>query len=642
MVSLICLLSIPAHQSIYPIHVDGELCHPRNLMVQYDVNYGLSPLRKAGYKILHDIPEISYAVVEAPVDRLQQTRTAIRSLKGIKSVSLDRAAKPAYTPNDPIWPDMWHMRAIKADLAWDITKGDPSVVVALIDTGLNVTHPDIAPNIFHNPGEIPNNGIDDDGNGYIDDDYGWDFAYNDNVTDDVVGHGTACSGLIAAVQDNNLGVTGVAPHTRVMALKASNDSGYFYDSANVPAYIYAANNGAKVLSMSFFSDRVSPPERAGIDYCWNNGVVPVAASGNDSTVYPYYPAAYENTLSVAAVDGNLNKAGFSDFGSWVDVSAPGVGLSTITASGGYTGGFAGTSGACPHVAGLAALCFAANPGATNVAVRDAIEDSATLQNQAPFGEFSNYGLINCQLAVQRMQGASVPDKAPTIRWINTFNGANQSRNMGKRAMRAYGRGLGAPNVVAVHAGNQSYAVIKQTRDYIDFAGTPAGQTVTIDVNGTTVATVTPYSNGTFLYPLTEGSSQGANVTGNFLSTLMPSDNQVMRCPRTGDGYVIFQGTFRLVNVSEITRLVLRRRYTGTSVGTENVELYDWSSASYPYGSFVSLGSGPVPTSMTTTTFPISNPGRFLDDDKTVYLRITTSNNLPSGAALELDLASLGS
>src|SRR6185295_7407802 len=166
-----------------------------------------------------------------------------------------------------------------ADVAWDTLKGAPTVRVAVMDTGLDYTHPDLAANVWTNPGEIPSNGIDDDSNGYIDDVHGYDFAYNDSDPNDNFGHGTSCAGLVAARQDNGIGVTGVAPLCQLVGVKAALDSGYFYDSANVPALLYCADMGFQVISMSFYSDGVTPAEGDAINYCWNHGVLPVAAAG---------------------------------------------------------------------------------------------------------------------------------------------------------------------------------------------------------------------------------------------------------------------------------------------------------------------------------------------------------------------------
>ncbi|MEQ1932556.1 MAG: S8 family peptidase, partial [Fimbriimonadaceae bacterium] len=423
-------------QNLLPIEIEGMLCHPNRLMVKVDSMETAHELTERGYRLTKSFPKINWVVVETDPSQLRATRSSLSLEPGVKLVAFDRAAVPTYTPNDAKWVDMWHARTIKADLAWDISFGNvQSVTVAIIDTGVNTAHPDLAANLWRNKAETAGNSIDDDGNGYVDDINGYDFAYNDPIPNDVNGHGTACAGLAAAVQDNTIGVTGVAPKAKIMCLKASIDSGYFYDSNNVGAYLYALDNGAKVISCSFFSDRVSQIERDAIDALWAGGVLPVVAAGNDNSVVPFYPAAYEKSLAVAATDQNDNRAGFSNFGSWVDVACPGVALRSTTAAGGYTDGFGGTSGACPQVAGLAALLLGAVPGTTNADLRACIEDTAT----ALTTDFSKDGLINCQKAMQTLKGLLLPAvKSPKVNYMTPVIaavGSGQFMNA-----RLYGRG----------------------------------------------------------------------------------------------------------------------------------------------------------------------------------------------------------
>lgn len=622
-----------------PITVDGELCHPQNLLVKYSDRAIVKRLKTAA-PVIRDYPEIGYAVIKVPLGKLKTSRANLSRMPGIVRVDLDRCSKPAYDPNDEFWPNEWHMQAIHTNLAWDLTKGDSSVVVAVIDTGVKVDHPDLVDSIWVNSDEIPGNGIDDDGNGYIDDVNGFDFPYNDGDPNDVHGHGTACAGIVAGTQDNLIGVSGVAPHCKVMALKAAEDSGFFYDSNNIGAYLYAANNGAKVLSMSFFSDRVSQAERDAIDYCWTHGVLPVAAAGNAASIYPYYPGGYENVLSVAAVGGNLNKAGFSNYGSWVDVSAPGTGIYTTTNDGGYTSGFGGTSGACPHVAGVAALCFSAKPNATNAEVRYAIENTATLQNQAPYGEFSNYGLVDAEKAVLRMNGGAASPHPPRVAYLTRLAKSLGSRKDSRHFGRIYGRGFGAGNTVQVKWNGLNIPLIAKSRDWVDFSVGAAHSSLTVFVNGEQIAQF-PYTESTlgFAYLLTEASTQGATLTGGFLDALNP-DTNVIRCDTRENGDILVQSTFRQVIPTATMQLVLRRNYTVANSNEETVWLYDWSSASYPYGNWVPLGTGPCPTTMTTSTYSVPNASRFVDFEGTVYMLITTTEGLPTGTEIRIDQSRL--
>lgn len=562
------------------------------------------------------------------------TRDALSRVPGVIRVDFDRSARPAYMPNDPLWPQLWHFRTIKADLAWDTSKGIP-VTVAVIDTGLNRNHEDLAANVWVNPGEIPNNGIDDDNNGYIDDVNGWDFAYNDNNADDVYGHGTPCAGIVAAVQDNGIGMTGVAPRAKIMGLKACLDEGYLYDSFLIPAYVYAANMGAHVFSMSYFSDRVSAAERDAMDYAVGLGVLPVAAAGNSASSIPHYPGGYLNVLSVAAVDGASKRSSFSCFGSWVDVAAPGEGLLATGAGGGYVG-FGGTSGACPHVAGLAALLFGAKPTATASEVRAAIEDTAQTLTEPPFGEFSNYGLIDCDQAVRALLTTPAPPKAAVVRSVGRLgqriapSGIDPSRYIGSRV---YGRGFEGLGQLRVMQGQVQASLLGRGRDWFEYRHqTSLPGDVTVWNGNELVASIPNPLGPRVAWPLAD-----SVVTGDKSQPFwqaVADDGLTLDSNREGDGVVRMSGVFRDVSPVANAQLRLRRRYLLTS-GTEHVFLYDWTSGSYPYGQWVKVFTGSCPTSFTTTTVNLGPNSPYIDPEGSVYVKIETSSGA-SGQGIRLD------
>jgi subtilisin family serine protease len=221
---------------------------------------------------------------------------------------------------------------IDADGAWNLSTGDASVIVAVIDSGVDYTHPDLAPNIWHNPNEIAGNNIDDDGNGYKDDVIGWDFANGDNDPVDLSGHGTHVAGIIAAKGNDASTVAGVGWKTSIMALQVVDVNGVTTSAGIAEAIRYAVDNGAKVINASYGETVNDLLEYDAINYANTNGVLVVAAACNkssDNDVTPCYPSSYDlpNIIAVAASDLFDNRAGFSNYGATtVDLAAPGVSI----------------------------------------------------------------------------------------------------------------------------------------------------------------------------------------------------------------------------------------------------------------------------------------------------------------------------
>jgi subtilisin family serine protease len=262
--------------------------------------------------------------------------------------------------------------------AWDYSQGE-GVVVAVIDTGVDYDHEDIAANMWVNSAEIANNGIDDDGNGYVDDVRGWNFVNNNRYPNDAHGHGTHVAGTIAAVGDNGLGIVGVAPQAQIMNVQAldSQGTGTTADLAN--AVVYAVDSGADVLNNSWGGWGYSRLMEDVFAYAHASGCVSIAAAGNDYSDALYsYPANLTSTIAVAATNYQDRKADFSNFGVLVDVAAPGVDILSLRAAGTdmyfdgshfvppYTASARymradGTSMAAPHASGLAALLLALHP-----------------------------------------------------------------------------------------------------------------------------------------------------------------------------------------------------------------------------------------------------------------------------------------
>lgn len=347
-----------------------------------------------------------------------------------------------FTPNDPYYSsqgswgqpydDLWALKADKLNLAqaWDKTQGE-GVVVGVIDTGLDYTHPDIAANVWTNPGEIPDNGLDDDANGFIDDVRGWDFAYHDSDPMDRFGHGTHVAGTIAAVGNNGLGIIGVAPQAKIMPVKGLDDLGSGYISDLAQGIVYAASNGADVLNNSWGCDSYCPSNSEAenaVRTAYGLGAVVVFAAGNSSSDVSHYSPQNmtdPKPVVVAASDQHNAPTSFTNFGVLLDVSAPGGGTDTpppdydpfrnilslkaatcdpdMCPPEGIVGTDylrqAGTSMAAPHAAGVAALVVASRPSFTNEEVRQVLQLSADDLGSPGFDPYTGAGRLNAAKAL---------------------------------------------------------------------------------------------------------------------------------------------------------------------------------------------------------------------------------------------------
>jgi serine protease len=314
------------------------------------------------------VPGLYTVNVQADVD-VTEVVAAYQSQTNVEYAQLDYKIQIAATPNDTSYSSLYAMAKIAAPQAWDTTTGSRSIIVGVIDTGVDYNHPDLAANIWRNTREIEGNGIDDDGNGYRDDVRGYDFANNDANPMDDNGHGTHVAGTIGAVGNNGRGVTGVAWNVQIMPLKFLSANGSGSLSNAVLAVDYAVRNGAKILNNSYGGGGFFAAMNDAVGRARAAGVIFVAAAGNEANnndLRPAYPAGYnfDNVVSVAATDSGDRLASFSNYGATsVDIAAPGVGILSTTLNNTYSS-FSGTSMASPHVAGAAALVWAANPSLT--------------------------------------------------------------------------------------------------------------------------------------------------------------------------------------------------------------------------------------------------------------------------------------
>ena len=345
--------------------------------------------------VYHIIPAIALSLPAVNIDEV------IEELEGnvrIERVESDLLLHANLGPNDPDYPSQWALNntgqtggTVDADIdapeAWDMETGSTGPVVGIVDTGVYIDHEDLAANIWINPGEIPNDGIDNDSNGFIDDINGWNFFDNapwvffSAVEDE---HATHVAGTIGAVGDNGVGVTGVNWASQLMVLKFLGPGGSGSTSDAIAAIEYAGDNGASIVNASWGCQ-----ESTSVPNCFSQslkdaieafGGVFVAAAGNSATnndgTFTHYPSSYDsaNIIAVAATDRNDDLAFFSNTGAaTVDLGAPGLSILSTLPLNGY-GEMSGTSMATPHVSGVAALLLALDPSLTTAALKSLILD----------------------------------------------------------------------------------------------------------------------------------------------------------------------------------------------------------------------------------------------------------------------------
>ncbi len=334
-------------------------------------------------------------------------------------------------PNDPSFKDLWGLHNtgqtsgiagndIDAPEAWDrFRPAGNSLTIAVLDSGIDFSHPDLSGRIWTNPREVVGNGVDDDGNGYIDDIRGWNFVANTNNPSDDRGHGTHVSGTLVAAFNNSTGVAGVVGPAgiRVMPLKFLDNNGSGYTSNAVKALDYATNNGAFLSNNSWGGTSFSQALYDAINRNNQRGGLVVAAAGNNNTntdSTPYYPQGYDlpNVMSVASINAADALSSFSNFGgSSVDLAAPGEKILSTVPGGGYAL-YSGTSMATPHVAGAAALMWAQNPGLTNAQVKKILMDTTRKVGYLS-GKTVTGGTLNLNNALAAAGYPSTPAPAPS-------------------------------------------------------------------------------------------------------------------------------------------------------------------------------------------------------------------------------------
>ena len=356
-------------------------------------------LQAQGGRRAQYIPQINVYVVELPSSANERAViNALRRSAHLKFAELDQVFEPSQAPNDPYFGNAWHLPKIGAPTAWDTSVGQ-GVTIAILDSGVDGTHPDLAPQM------VP----------------GWNFYDNNNITNDVYGHGTEVAGTAAAAGNNATGVAAVTWRAKIMPLRVTDTQGYGYTSMIAQGLVWAADHGARVANISFLGVAGDLAVLNAAQYMRNKGGIVVVAGGNTGGALNYAPS--DVVTAVSATDSNDARTSWSSYGDYIDVAAPGVGIWTTTRGGGYAG-FSGTSASSPVVAGTYALMIAANPSLTPTDLDTDLFTTAHDLGSAGFDPQYGHGRVDAAAAVAMSAKSPTPDtQPPTVTISSPTNGA---------------------------------------------------------------------------------------------------------------------------------------------------------------------------------------------------------------------------
>lgn len=345
--------------------------------------------------------------LRVPVGQEAAHAQQLAALPGVMYAQVDHAVAAQVQPDDARYLEQWNMPRIRMPEAWNVITDTSNLIIATIDTGIDLQHPDLRDQLWTNPGEIAGNGVDDDGNGYIDDIHGWHFyqvysggqalPQDNGLLDDVNGHGTHVAGIIAAAGNNAQGVAGVAWRARLMPVRVLDNDAVGWESDVVRGLQYAVANGANVVNLSLGLATPGPALAEAVAQAEAQGVLLVAAAGNNGGA-ALYPAAYPSVLSVGASTQADLRAAFSNRGSRLDLLAPGVDILS-TWNGLPYFARSGTSMAAPHVAGVAALLRTLRPEDSPAQIRACLLRTAHDLGVSGRDDDTGWGLLDAAKAL---------------------------------------------------------------------------------------------------------------------------------------------------------------------------------------------------------------------------------------------------
>jgi subtilisin family serine protease len=356
-----------------------------------------------GAKEADSIPQIGVRVLKVPADKRDRVIEALRHNPNIEFAEPNSIAGTGAATNDPYLTNgyEWHISKIQAAQGWDFATGNSSTVVAIVDTGVAASHPDLAGKVLA----------------------GYNFYANNTDTSDDYGHGTAVAGAAAAQGNNGVGVVGVAWNASILPVKISDPTGYATYSNMAKALTYAVDHGARVINISFYGSSSSSTLQNAANYVWNHNGVIFACAGNAGTSSPQYPAACSTVVAVTNTNSSDAISSSSSYGSWVTLSAPGTAIWTTNRDGSY-GGWSGTSFASPVAAGVAALLVAQNPQITNSQIVNVLKQNSDDLGAAGFDNYYGYGRVNAFRALAAGGSAPADTTAPAVAVTSPAGGSS--------------------------------------------------------------------------------------------------------------------------------------------------------------------------------------------------------------------------
>jgi len=459
------------------------------------------------------IPALDVRVIRVPARAAEKLMDALQRNKDVEYAEPDHLATAIATANDPHFTNgnQWYLSKIEAPAAWDTTVGSSNVIVAVVDSGVSSSHPDITGKVLQ----------------------GYDFVNKDTDASDDNGHGTAVAGITAASSNNGLGMASVSWNSAILPVKVlgADGSGNYSDMAN--GITWAADKGARIINLSLGGTSSSITLQNAVNYAWNRNVILVAAAGNNGNNTAFYPAACNNVVAVSATDSSDKRPSWSNFGSYVAVSAPGVSVLSLHGSSSYAY-WNGTSFSSPVTAGVVALMAAANPGLSNAGIVDALLKNSDDIGAAGYDVYYGHGRVNARRAVAAVVNSVPQDTtAPSVAINSPADGAtlagtlnvslSATDNVGVTKVELYiggvlyGQSSSATTSFSWNTTNfLDGAYTLEARAY-DAANNVASKSINVTVRNSTLAdttaplaTITSPSNGSKL----KGGSVKVNVSAS--------------------------------------------------------------------------------------------------------------------------------